>query len=211
MSEQHKLSKEEWANVYTHGAPIPFWILGSFLLLSQCGPQVTKSVYYGTLAFCLSLTAVYTISTLYHYQSDPRKKHIFRIIDHIAIYYLIAGTHTPFLLLYLPTTYGMTCLAALWICVLFGTIFKLFYVGKFEKLSIALYLAMGWSGLLTLPYIWRALPVGALLGICIGGLFYTTGAYFYTKNEMPYNHAIWHLFVIAGSIGHFWALWLCLR
>ncbi|MFT4668307.1 MAG: hemolysin III [Polaribacter sp.] len=211
MLKQNTLSKEEWANVYSHGVAVPFCLLGSFLLLSQCNLQVTNAVYYGAFTFCFSLTAAYLISTLYHYQSDPRKKHIFRIMDHIAIYYLIVGTHTPFLLLYLPTTYGMSILATLWICVFFGTIFKIFFVGRFEKFSIALYLVMGWSGVLTLPYIWEELSVGALLGICIGGLFYTTGAYFYTRNDMRYNHAIWHLFVIAGSTGHFWALWLCLH
>jgi len=209
MSKQ-TLSKEEWANVYTHGLAIPFCLLGSFFLLTQYNPELNIEAYYGMVIFCISLTSVYTISTLYHYQSDPKKKHLFRIVDHIAIYYLIAGTHSPFLLLYLPNTYGMSCLAGLWFCALLGTIFKIFFVGRFEKFSVAMYVLMGWSALITLPYIWHLMPFEALLGIFIGGIFYTTGAYFYVKNQIPYNHAIWHLFVIAGSLCHFGAMWDCI-
>ena len=205
------LSKEEWANVYTHGIAIPFCLWGGYLLLSDPSELINTKVYYGLLIYCFSLTSVYTISTLYHWQLDPRKKYLLRIADHIAIYFLIAGTHTPFLLLFLPTTYGMCCLAVLWIFVLFGIFFKIFFVGRFESFSIFLYTAMGWSAILTLPYIWPSLPKNVLLGIVLGGLSYSVGAFVYTKDQVPYNHAIWHLFVIGGSLGHFWALWLCFR
>jgi hemolysin III len=203
------LSKKEWANVYTHGIAIPFCLWGSYWLLTGINPQLSSSVFFGLLSFCISMTSVYIISTLYHYQSNPRIKHMFRIIDHIAIYFLIAGTHTPFLLRYLPTTYGKSILVGLWICVFFGTIFKAFFVGRYEKTSVAIYVAMGYSGLITLPYIWEYMPVEALLGLGAGGLSYSVGTYFYVRTDIPYNHAIWHLFVIGGSLGHYLALWYC--
>jgi hemolysin III len=206
---KHIFSKEEWANILTHGLSIPFCFWGSYALLTRINPILSNSVFYGLLAFCMSMSSVYIISTLYHYQSNPRIKHMLRIMDHIAIYFLIAGTHTPFLLLYLPTTYGQYILAGLWICVFFGTIFKAFFIGRYEKTSLAIYIAMGWSGVLTFPYIWEAIPVEALLGIGVGGLSYTVGAYFYARNDIPYNHAFWHLFVIGGSLGHYLALWYC--
>ncbi len=201
------LSNEERANVWTHALAIPFCILGSIWLL--WGSHVNQAVYIGLWVYCISLTAVYIISTLYHYQTKPRLKHFFRVVDHIAIYFLIAGTHTPFLLLYLTDTYGQCFLAGLWLVVVFGMVFKIRYVGEYEGFSVFLYLAMGWSAVFTLPYIWHQFPENALLWIFIGGVSYTVGGIFYMLDQLPYNHALWHVFVIGGSLGHFWAVWLC--
>ena len=145
-----------------------------------------------------------------HSIDAPRLKRIWWMIDHIAIYLLIAGTYTPFVLLYYDGGLGWTVLCLVWGIALAGTVFKLFFTGRFERLSVALYLAMGW---LLVPFagpLLTAAPSGCLLLLAAGGLCYTGGVVFFAWNTLRYNHAIWHLFVLGGSVCHYLALLLYL-
>ncbi|MEM9823096.1 MAG: hemolysin III family protein, partial [Bacteroidota bacterium] len=148
-------------------------------------------------------------STVYHSVIDQRLKHIFRIVDHISIYFLIAGTHTPLVLLYLHQPSGWYFLTGLWLMVLLGTIFKVFFTGRYEFFSITLYILMGWSGLLVLPQMFEHMSNSSLYCLIAGGVLYSGGVIFYVWKRLPYHHAIWHLFVIAGTAAHFIAMMIC--
>lgn len=198
---------EERLNVWTHGIGILITLLGIPFLIQSGLKTGNFSFLLGLGIFCFSLLMVYIISTTYHYVENPKLKRTFQIIDHISIYFLIAGTHTPLLLYYLNNSVGRFYLFVLWSMVLFGTIYKLFFFGRFELLSVVFYLIMGWMAVFTVPPMLEQMGGQTLWGIIIGGLFYTFGTIFFLWEKLPFNHAIWHLFVLAGSVGHFMALW----
>lgn len=192
---------EEKLNTISHALGIILGIVGLFLLLSK---NENKSDYalFSILVYTFSIILLYTASTLYHAVADPRIKSRFRILDHVSIYFLIAGTYTPVAIITLIDGNGWILFGIVWSIVLLGTILKLFFTGKFEILSLILYLIMGW--LIVFDYD-SLLSNTTSLGInllMLGGLFYTVGIVFYTVKKIPYNHFIWHLFVLAGSISH---------
>jgi len=150
---------------------------------------------------------VYTCSTLYHSFHQPKVKRVLHILDHISIYFMIAGSYTPFVLTYLYNTTGITLLSILWGLTIIGSFFKLFFTGRFEKLSVALYLIMGWMIVFIARPVVANLPMDCILMILAGGLSYTIGVIFYRWEKSPYHHAIWHLFVLGGSICHYIAVW----
>ena len=150
---------------------------------------------------------VYFTSTLYHSVHEPRWKYLWRKADHISIFFLIAGTHTPFLVYCFPEESGLFYLYLIWGMAVAGLFYKLFFFARWEWLSLAFYLVMGWLGAFTIPQAMGSMPESTLNGIIAGGIFYTVGVVFFTWHKLPYHHAIWHLFVIAGSIAHFWAIW----
>lgn len=151
---------------------------------------------------------VYSSSTLYHSASQARTKYYLRKLDHISIYFLIAGTHTPFLVFYLPNGLGMFFLIVLWGTVLAGVVYKVFFFDRWPRLSLALYLLMGWMGAITVPFMWEHMPSSIIWNILWGGLAYTFGTVFFVWHKLPYHHAIWHLFVMAGTGFHFFAVWM---
>jgi len=157
----------------------------------------------GVLMYTLSMLFLYTASTLYHAISHVRWKHILRKFDHIGIYFLIAGTYTPISLISLIDRSGWWLFGIVWGIAAFGTILKIFYTGKFEKLSLVLYLAMGWLVVFDIKNVLEIQSTLGLTLLALGGLFYTLGTIFYVKERIPYNHAIWHVFVLAGSVSHF--------
>ena len=203
------LPKDELANVITHVTGLIICLIASPILIYTGMKSGEWPVIIGLCIFCLSMILVYASSSTYHAIQQPRLKYIFRIIDHICIYFLIVGTHTPLLLLYLKTTYGYFFLALLWILTLIGIIYKTFWFGKWEWLSLALYIAMGWSGILTIPYMLDQIPTFTVWCIFFGGLSYSIGVIFYLWEKLPYHHAIWHLFVMGGSAGHYLGLFYC--
>jgi hemolysin III len=151
----------------------------------------------------ISLFLLYLASTLYHSFTNEKLKYIFKIFDHAAIYLLIAGTYTPFTLVLLHGTLGWIVFSVIWGLALIGIMFQVFFVKRFKVLSTLCYLFMGWLIVVCIKPLAAALPVMGLSWLIIGGLFYTVGAVFYLWKRLPYNHAIWHLFVIAGSASHF--------
>lgn len=197
---------EEIANSVTHG-------IGALLSVAGLTLLVVLAVIYGdvwrVVSFSIygsSLVILYLASTLYHSFQHPKVKHVFRILDHASIYILIAGTYTPFLLVNLRGTWGWTLLAVVWGMALLGIAFKTLFIGRFEILATAAYIVMGWLIVIAFHEMLQTIPPGGVALLLAGGITYTAGVIFYAWNKLPYNHAIWHLFVLGGSICHFFAV-----
>jgi len=193
--------EEEFWNALTHFIGFLGSIIGISYLLYTNNDLSTPSLF-GVLFFGFGLLSVYLSSTLYHYVSEPVLKEKLRIFDHISIYYLIAGSYAPVCLITLLDKSGIYIFIAVCIIAIFGTIFKLFYTGKFEKLSLGLYLLMGWVIVIDIKTLFEVLEFNAIILLALSGLSYTLGTIFYSM-EKKYAHTIWHLFVIAGSSFHF--------
>ncbi|WP_077309887.1 PAQR family membrane homeostasis protein TrhA [Terribacillus halophilus] len=198
--------KEETAHSITHGfgALLSIAALAVAIVLSSFSsdPWVIVSVtIFGT-----TMLLMYLSSTIVHALPEGKTKDIFQIIDHAAIYLFIAGTYTPILLISLRDPLGWTIFGIVWGIAIAGTIFKIFFVKKFLIMSTILYLLMGWM----IMFIWKplleVLPQQTLLYLFVGGLLYTIGAVFYVWRKIPYHHAVWHMFVLAGSAFHFFAI-----
>jgi hemolysin III len=193
--------EEEFWNALTHFIGLLGSIIGiSYLLFTNdVLPILSLS---SILFFGFGLVSVYLSSTLYHYVSEPVLKEKLRIFDHISIYYLIAGSYAPVCLITLLDKSGIYIFIAVCIIAIFGTIFKLFYTGKFEKLSLGLYLLMGWVIVIDIKTLFEVLEFNGIILLALSGLSYTLGTIFYSM-EKKYAHTIWHLFVIGGSSFHF--------
>ena len=193
--------EEEFWNALTHFIGLLGSIIGiSYLLFTNdVLPILSLS---SILFFGFGLVSVYLSSTLYHYVSEPVLKEKLRIFDHISIYYLIAGSYAPVCLITLLDKSGIYIFIAVCIIAIFGTIFKLFYTGKFEKLSLGLYLLMGWVIVIDIKTLFEVLEFNGIILLVLSGLSYTLGTIFYSM-EKKYAHTIWHLFVIGGSSFHF--------
>ena len=201
---------EEIANSITHGVGAILSLFGMALLLYRTvgegtGLHLASFVVYGTSLFLLHLS-----STLYHALHAPRAKKVFWIFDHCSIYLLIAGTYTPFLLLSLWGKWGATLLVVIWTLAVLGIVFKSLFIGRFRKSSVALYVIMGWMIVLAARELWLRVPHEALVFVAAGGLSYTVGVVFYSWRRLPFNHMIWHLFVLGGSVCHYFAILLYL-
>ena len=155
---------------------------------------------------------MYFASTLYHVVVDPTAKARIRIFDHSSIYVMIAGSYSPICLTVVGGWMGWSLFGFLWVCVIAGVVGKLIALGKHPHLSLTLYLMMGWTALIIIVPLWKSLPHSAFGCILLEGIFYTIGAYFFSKDEQyAYFHAIWHVFILLGSLSHTVALWLVLR
>jgi hemolysin III len=200
-----RLSLEEILNAVTHGvgtAMAVVALVGMLVLYYDEGTwHVTSCIIYG-----ISLILLYLASTLYHSFTNEKLKSIFKFIDHAAIYVLIAGNYTPFTLIPLHGEVGWTIFGIVWSLAAAGIVFQIFCVKKFKVLGTLCYLAMGWFAVVMIRPLLGLLPIEAIYWMIAGGIFYTVGAVFYLVKKIPYNHAIWHLFVLAGSIAHFVAI-----
>jgi hemolysin III len=155
-----------------------------------------------------SLVLLYSASTCYHLVRQPRLKRMLKILDHAAIYLLIAGTYTPILLISLRGTWGWSLFAVIWTMAVAGIVLKLFFVDRFKSISTMVYVLMGWLVVIGIKPLFASVPVWGIVWLLAGGLAYTGGVVFYLWDRLPFNHAIWHLFVIAGSVFHFLAVWI---
>mgnify|MGYP006185926765 CR=1 FL=1 len=198
--------RDEIASALTHG-------LGALLALAGSAVLITLAAIHGdgwqlgaSIVFGVTLLLLYTASTLYHAIQHPVAKGRLKVFDHCAIYLLIAGTYTPFTLIGLRGTLGWWLFGIIWTLALAGVVFKLFYTGRFKLLSTAIYIAMGWLIIVAIKPLLAALDGWTLGWLLAGGLAYTLGTVFYHRPNLRYSHAIWHLFVIAGSVGHFVAV-----
>jgi hemolysin III len=151
---------------------------------------------------------VFTFSTLYHGFQHEKVKRALKILDHISIYYLIAGTYTPLILIYNNNSFGMTLLCVLWSLTILGTVFKVFYCGRWEIVSTAIYLLMGWSMLAGGNSFFERMPAAVFQMVIAGGVIYSLGVIFYLWDRYFYSHALWHLFVLAAAICHYVAILL---
>ena len=201
---------EEIANSITHGVGALLSLIGTAILLYRAARygttlHVVSFAVYGSCLFLLHLS-----STLYHALRPPRAKRVFRVFDHCSIYLLIAGTYTPFLLLSPWGRWGLTLLIAIWTLAIAGIVFKSLFIGRLQKASVLLYILMGWMIIVAAREAWARVPHAAIGFVAAGGLFYTLGVAFYAWKSLPYNHAVWHLFVLGGSVCHYAAILLYL-
>ena len=197
---------EEIANATTHGIGLVLSVVGWIGITVLSGMAGDGWDLAASAVFGGSLVFLYGVSTLYHSARQPRTKWILRVLDHVAIFLLIAGTYTPFTVVLLRRGWGWTLLALVWGLAIAGLLFKLFSRHRFHPAATCLYLVMGWMGVLFADPVSAALPTGALLLIAAGGLAYTVGVIFYGWHSLRYSHAIWHVFVLVGSICHFIAV-----
>jgi len=200
-------AKEEWLNTWTHGVGAIGGLLSLLLFMvisieSQQWLKLVTSSVYG-----VSLTCLMGASALYHGCTDPIKKARYKLLDHCAIYLLIAGTYTPLITHTIPSTMGFIVLALVWFFALAGIAVKLIFGSQYKKFSVVTYLAMGWLSLLVIYELVQALEPIALMLLGLGGAIYSSGVYFYLNHKIPYNHAIWHLFVLAAAICHFFLIY----
>lgn len=205
MSDAHSL-REEIANALTHG-------LGAVVALGAGTVLITLTALWGdgwqlagAIVFSVALVLLYVASTLYHAITHTGAKARLKVFDHCAIYLLIAGTYTPFTLISLRGSLGWALFAAIWTLAFAGILFKLFFTGRFKLVSTLMYIAMGWLSVLAIGPMLRQLDPWTLGWLFAGGIAYTAGTLFYLNQRIRYSHAIWHAFVIAGSVCHFVAV-----
>jgi hemolysin III len=168
-------------------------------------PGIVGSGIYG---FCFLL--LFTCSTVYHFAQEPVVKRIFKVLDHISIYFLIAGTYTPLLLVYMNNDFGITILSVLWGLTVLGIFFKIRFTGRFEILSTIIYVLMGLIMIVGGRRFFGYLPVPVLIFICVGGGLYLIGVFFYIWDKYNYTHALWHVFVLTGALSHYVAILLAM-
>lgn len=193
---------EEKLNAFTHGIGALFGI-AALVLLIVFDTNKTNWSLFSVIVYGISIIILFTASTLYHSVTCEQKKHYFRIVDHISIYFLIAGTYTPVLLISLEQSLGWTLFWVVWGIAAFGVVLKLFFTGKFETFSTLLYLVMGWLIVFDFSNLSEIIGSEGILLLFAGGLFYTVGIVFYAIQKIPFNHVIWHVFVLAGAVCHF--------
>lgn len=204
MDKSITYHKEEKLNALSHGIGILLGIAGFILLWKFHDPNIPNASLSITI-YSISIILLFTASTLYHMVNAPQIKKKLRILDHISIYFLIAGTYTPVSLITLNDTRGFDIFLIVWGVALAGTLYKLFYTGKYEFISLLLYLIMGWLIVFDFQSIWERLSTTGISLLFLGGAFYTLGIIFYAVRKIPYNHLIWHFFVLGGAISH-WLL-----
>lgn len=208
MTQKTRAHIEEMVNAITHGFGAIMSAGGLVLLLVLSIWSGDPWKIAGAAVFGLSLVFLYLASTGYHFFHGPRIKRIMLSLDHAGIYFLIAGTYTPFLLVNMRGFWGWTLFTIVWTAAVTGSIVKIFYAGRYDTLSVLLYLAMGWVIVIAAKPAIAAIPLGPGCFILTGGLLYTLGTAFYQWERLPFHHAIWHLFVLGGSLTHFIAVLL---
>lgn len=199
---------EESINALSHAFGALLALLGAVALYSGSTGVLSTMQQLGLGVYATSLIVLFTSSALYHHSRQPRLRVRLKQLDHAAIYALIAGTYTPFLMISLAGhPKAEPLLIALWLVALLGVVFKLFFIHRFAVLSLLAYLVMGWAVLWVLPDVKQALPPYGFYLLLAGGVSYTLGSVFYAIKTIPYGHAIWHGFVLLGAALHFWAIY----
>ena len=197
---------EEIASSIVHGIGFGLSVAGLVILVvfAAFGGDAWRIVSFSI--YGSSLISLYLASTLYHSFQEPQVKLVFRIFDHSSIYFLIAGTYTPFMLVSLRGARGWVIFGVIWGLALTGIVFKALFIHKFRILSLLVYLMMGWLCVMVLPDMLAGIPLGGIIFLVIGGAFYSVGIIFYVWRTLLFNHAIWHIFVLSGSIFHYFAV-----
>jgi hemolysin III len=197
---------EEIFNSVTHGIGALISFTGLVFLIVSSRIHGDLNLVISCTIFGIALVLLYTASTLYHSFQKPKLKHFFKILDHSCIYVLIAGTYTPFLIVTIRGVIGWSMFVTIWSLTVMGVLFKIFFIHRFKTISTIAYIFMGWIIIFAIKPLFQTLPGGGLAWLICGGLAYTLGTIFYAWQKLPFNHAIWHLFVLAGSVCHFFAV-----
>ncbi len=202
----HYSTGEEIANSVTHGVGLILAIAGLAVLTAFASRLGNAWHVVSCTIFATTLILQYTFSTLYHSIQLPRAKSVLRVFDHSAIFLLIAGTYTPFMLVNLRGTWGWTLFGIVWTLAILGVLFQVSLLRRWQGISLALYIGMGWVVVIAIKPMIASVAPGGLILLLLGGLAYTSGVVFYLWERLRYNHAIWHGFVLTGSILHFFAV-----
>ncbi|SKC90020.1 PAQR family membrane homeostasis protein TrhA [Maledivibacter halophilus] len=213
LSKKYSL-KEEIANSITHGIGIVFSVVALTILLVFAIWKKNPISIVSFSIYGLCSIALYTASTLYHSFRKEKLKRILRIFDHSSIFLFIAGTYTPIALLSMEGYWRIGILVAIWVIAIVGIVFKIISYNKLDKhklFSLILYLAMGWLVVIAIKPMLEITPINFLIWLVAGGLFYSLGTIFYSNKKIPFNHAIWHIFVLGGSVMHFLGIFFYLR
>ncbi len=206
MHVDRKLYFEELANAITHGIGLVLSLAALIVLAILAWQKASIWHFVGCAIYGISQVVLYAASTLYHGVQVPHLKPKFRRLDQMAIYLLIAGTYTPFMLVNLRGFWGYLLLTIVWALAVFGIAFKLVYADQYNAVTMTLYLVIGWAAVIAIKPILATVPMAGLIWIGAGGLAYMLGLIFFAWDRLPYNHLIWHLFVLAGSGFFFWAV-----
>jgi hemolysin III len=198
--------REEIANAVTHGIGVILSIGGGAVLITLASIHAGAREIISVVVFSAALVLLYTASTLYHAARHPRLKSRLKVLDHCAIFLMIAATYTPFTIAAIRGGWGWSLFGIVWGLAVFGIVFKLFFTGRFKALSTLTYIGMGWLVVVAFAPLSQALTPTALALLITGGVFFTVGAVVYHFDRLPFSHAVWHLFVLAGSISHFAAV-----
>lgn len=199
-------AKEEKINALTHWIGFAFGIVGLTLLLYLGNEAKNISKIISFCIYGISFSLMYLASALYHSEQGERKRGLLRVFDHLSIFLFIAGSYTPIIALSFSGVPRIFFLSLIWSIAIFGVIFKISTIGRFDrtkKISLFLYLALGWTSVFMIKPIIENTSILFMILLLIGGILYTLGTVFYSNRKIPYNHAIWHLFVLGGSIVHF--------
>jgi hemolysin III len=204
--------REELANSISHGIGFVAALIAAPILLLAAFERGGRGFFIGTIVFTLTMLTLYLVSTLYHAWPQTRGKYLLQVLDHSAIFLLIAGTYTPFALGPLSDALGITILGLVWVGAICGVIMKATRGTVYRpRLSLSLYLGTGWLGLLAVQPLAFAVPSPAIFWLVTGGIVYTAGVLFFVNERLRYGHFVWHLFVLGGTTCHFLALLVCAK
>ncbi|HOD49935.1 MAG TPA: hemolysin III family protein [Candidatus Hydrogenedentes bacterium] len=203
FGRREQTRREELVNSATHGVAVALSIAALTVLVVFSSLQGDPWKIVGFSIYGASLIALYTASTVYHAVPSRRFRPFLRRLDHSCIYLLIAGTYTPFVLVVVRDAWGWTLFGLVWASAITGILFKIFYTGRFEIVSTLWYVMMGWTAIIAIKPLIQTMPAGVWPWLVGGGLCYTFGVLFYAMGKLRYNHAVWHLFVLCGSLLHF--------
>ena len=201
--------REEIANSISHGLGLTAAIIATPYLCLAAARQPSQTFFVGTIIFVATMWLLYLCSTLYHAWPRTRLKCVLQIVDHVAIFLLIAGTYSPFTLGPMRGAFGWTIFALIWFLAALGVVFKLRTGVRWKKLSLFLYLGMGWLILIAFRQFVHVVPTQTVIWLLAGGVAYTSGVIFFANERLRYSHFVWHLFVLAGTACHFCAIFSC--
>lgn len=206
MSNRIQTRKEELSNGISHILGVLFCLIATPFLVLIAIKEHDLITVLSVFIFGLGMLLVYSFSSFYHLVQKENTKRLLNIADHISIYYLIAGTYSPLMIVYLSRETAFIFLGIMWFMVLLGTFFKVFFTHRFKFFSVLLYLVMGWMIVFVVKPLWGIMPLSVFLWILAGGISYTLGVIFYVKSDKKYFHTIWHLFVLIGTVSHYIAI-----
>lgn len=198
--------KTELANALSHGLGILFTFVASPVLIALAVQKSNPTLTFVVAFYCFTILLMFTFSTLYHAFANPLIKKTLRVFDHISIFFLIGGTYAPFIVLFTPPQTAFWFFVIQWSLIALGVIKKIFYTGKFRLLSTLLYIFIGCLVFFLGTSFWTQLPDKSIYLLVGGGLFYLIGVIFYQNRKIPYNHFIWHLFVLSAAIFHYFGI-----
>lgn len=206
MSHRSQTLPEEKINAITHGLGVLFALVAIPVLFGKMRGIEAYNANLGTIMFGLGMFAVYLSSTFYHATQTVKLKKRLHICDHVSIYFLIGGSYVPFVQAYTDAQTALIFLSIQWAIIIIGAVLKLFFLGKNEKISLLVYIVLGWSALFLFTPFSKNMPAEVFKWILIGGFSYSIGVFFYRWDKQKYAHAVWHLFVLGGTIAHYIAI-----